>query len=146
MDHVADNVKDQSTVISAFISYIQEYQTALFVRLAAMEANQASTLENQSIIINLLCKVASSSGINTDDVPKGKKRKREDTERKREEDTKRKREDIDRGKREQAKKKASKDKCKRNAKDEMKDGSDDDGVLETLDVTIVAAGVVALAH
>ena len=44
---------------------------------------QATILEDQSVIKNLLCEVALTNGINTDDDPKGEKRKREDTDRKR---------------------------------------------------------------
>ena len=78
LDHVVDNVKDQSTDISASNSSLQESQTALSQRLNALEANHDIILENQSVIMNLLCEVASASGINTDDVPKGEKNKRED--------------------------------------------------------------------
>ena len=59
-----------------------------------------------------------ASGINTNNVPKGEKKKRADIERKRD-DTERKRE--------HANKRASKDKCKRFSKYAMKDGRDDDG-------------------
>ena len=81
--------------------------------------------------MNLLCEVASTSGINTDDVPKGEKKKRGDIERKRE-DTERKRE--------QEKERASKDNCKKNAKDVMKDGSDDDGDNQPLSKRVRLAG------
>ena len=91
VSHVEENFKDQTTATSASISSIQDSQTALSQRLTALEANQASILENQSVIMNLLCEVASASGINTDDVPKGEKRKMED-------DIERKREDTDSGK------------------------------------------------
>ena len=82
--HIADNFKDHSTAICASISSLQESQTALSQRLTALEVNQASILKNQYVIMNLLCEVSSTSGINTNDVPKGKKKKREDIERKRE--------------------------------------------------------------
>ena len=88
MKHVAENVKDQSTAICASISSLQETQTALSQRLTTLEVNQASILENQSVIMNFLCEFATASGINTDDVPNGEEKKREDIERKRE-DTKR---------------------------------------------------------
>ena len=39
VDHVADNVKNQSTAISASISSIQNSQTALSQRLTTLEAN-----------------------------------------------------------------------------------------------------------
>ena len=94
-----------------------------------MEVNQASILENQYVIMNLLCEVASASGINTDDVPKGEK------------EVKKKREVTERGSgSEQAKKKASKDKCKRNVEDARKDGSDDDGDNQPLSKRVRLAG------
>ena len=55
VNHVADNVKNQSTTVGASISSLQESQTALSQRLTTLEVNQESILENQSIIINLLC-------------------------------------------------------------------------------------------
>ena len=69
--HVADNVKNQSAIVCASISSLQESQNALSQRLTALEVNQASILENQSVIINFLYEVASANGINRDDVPKG---------------------------------------------------------------------------
>ena len=92
MKHIVDNVKDQSIIVCASISSLQESQTALSQRLVALDVNQSSILENKFIIINLLCEVVSANGINTDDVPKGEneekkksgneeKKKREVTER-----------------------------------------------------------------
>ena len=69
--HVANNIKDQSTTVCAYISSLQDSQTTIFQRLSALEVNQASILENESVIINLLCEVASANDINIDDVPKG---------------------------------------------------------------------------
>ena len=42
VDHVANNVKDQTTATSASISSLLESQNALSQRLTALEANQAS--------------------------------------------------------------------------------------------------------
>ena len=131
LDHVAKTVKDQSTSISTSISSFQESQTTLSQRLNGLEANQASILENQSLIMNLLCKVAPASGIYTNNVPKGKKKKREDIERKR---------DVTERGSKQAKKKAFKDKCKRNANDAMKDGGDGDGDNQPLSKRVRLAG------
>ena len=132
--HVADNVKDQSTTVCASISSLQESQTALSQRLTTLEVNQAIILENQSVIMNLLCEVASANGINTDDVPKG-----ENEEKKKREVTERGSEVTERGSN-QAKKKASKDKCKRNDEDAKKDGSDDDGDNQPLSKRVRLAG------
>ena len=71
------------------ISSLLESQNALSQRLTALEANQASILENQYVIMNLLCEVDAASGITTDDVPKGEKRKRE-TESRRKDEAKKK--------------------------------------------------------
>ena len=78
--HVADNVKDQSTTVSASILSLQESQTDISQRLSTLKVNQASILENQSVIINLLCEVASVNGIIIDDISKGenKEKKRSD--------------------------------------------------------------------
>ena len=89
-----------------------------------MDTSQTPILKNQIVIINLLCEVALTIGINTDNVPKEEKRKREDTDRKRE----------------QANKKEFEDKCKRNAKDAMKDGNGDDGDNQPLIKRVRLAG------
>ena len=56
------------------ITSLQGPHTKLHQRLATFEATQASILENHSVILNLLCEVASGNGINTEDVPKGEKK------------------------------------------------------------------------
>ena len=149
--HVADTVKDQSTTVCASISSLQESQTAISQRLSALEVNQASILENQSVIINLLCEVASANGINTDDVPKGEnedkkrsgdeeKKKRKVTEMGSERKVNERGSEVTERGSDQAKKKASKDKCKRNVEDAKKDGSDDDGDDQPLSKRVRLAG------
>ena len=75
VDHVANNVNDQTISTSASISSLLESQNALSQRLTALEPNQASILENQSFIMNLLCKVVAEIDITSNDVPKGEKRR-----------------------------------------------------------------------
>ena len=69
--------------------------------------------------MNLLCEVDAESGITTDDVPKGEKRKRRNENRRREE--------TNSGKGDQAKKRASEDKCKKSDTDGNKDDNHDNG-------------------
>ena len=52
VDHVAVTVKDQTTATSASIFSLLESQNALSQRLTALEANQASIMKNQSVIMN----------------------------------------------------------------------------------------------
>ena len=75
-----------------------------------MEATQAIILENQSVILNLLCEVASANGISTDDVPNGEKRQKT----KQHEDGKRKRGGTEKNKEEkQVRKKVSEEASKK---------------------------------
>ena len=115
VSHVIDNFKDHITFTSASISSLLESQTTLSQRLTALEANQDSILEN----MNLFCEVTSARRINTDDVPKGEKRKRKSESRRME--------DTESMRREESNTKASEDKFKRNATDEKQDGNDDEG-------------------
>ena len=83
VDHVSKTVNTHSAVTPKSISTILESQIALSQRLAALEDNQDSIQKNHFVIKNLLCEFATASGISTDDVPKGEKRKREIEDRKR---------------------------------------------------------------
>ena len=112
--------------MTASITSLQESHTELNQRLDTLEATQAIILENQSVILNLLCEVASANGISTDDVPKGEKNQKT----KQQKDGKRKRGGTEKNKeekqvRKKSYKEASKETCKPNAKDARKDDSDD---------------------
>ena len=74
VNQIADNVKAQASVMTASITSLQGSHTELHQRLDTLEATQASILENQFVILNLLCEVASANGISTYDVPKGEKK------------------------------------------------------------------------
>ena len=60
--------------MTASITSVQGSHNELHQRLDTLEATQASILEKQSMILNLLCEVASVTRISTDDVPKGEKK------------------------------------------------------------------------
>ena len=118
-------MKDHTIATSASISSLLEPQNALSQRLTALEANQDNILENQSVIMNLLCEFVVACGNTTDDVPKGEKRKRETESRRRDEANKKKKEEEKMKRDDAMKKKKAEDKCKRSAKDGKKDDNDD---------------------
>ena len=74
VDQVADNVKNHTKAMIESITSLQESHTELNQRLDTLEATQASIMENQYVIMDLLCEIASENGISTDDVPKGEKK------------------------------------------------------------------------
>ena len=76
VNQIADNVKYHASVMTASITSLQESHTELNQWLDTLEDTQAIILENQSVILNLLCEFASTNGISTDDVPKGEKKRK----------------------------------------------------------------------